>query len=101
MNRDQYSEGHYVILQYQLSEVFCKRRFSLKFGAIHRKTSALESLFNKVAGLQSCTFIKRSSNTSVFLRILRIFKITYFEEHLRTADSDTLQSSKGYEFAHR
>ena len=31
MNRDQYSEGHYVILQYQLSEVFCKRRFSLKF----------------------------------------------------------------------
>ena len=34
------------------------RRCSKKFRNIHRKTSVLKSLFNKVASLQACNFIK-------------------------------------------
>ena len=30
-----------------------------KFSNIHRKTPVLESLFNKVAGLKVCNFIKK------------------------------------------
>ena len=69
----------------------------------------LESLFDKVADLQTCNFrsptqvffceyciflrvepatsSKRDSNTGVFLLVLHFFKNTYFEEGLRTAAS--------------
>ena len=48
---------------------------SLKFRNIQRKTSVLESLFNKVvAQMFSCEYCG-------------IFKNTYFEEHLGTAVS--------------
>ena len=33
--------------------------FLKKFRYIHRETSVLESLFNKVAGLVACSFIKK------------------------------------------
>ena len=39
----------------------------------HRKKRFLESLFNKVSGLQACNFFKKDSNKGVFLGILRIF----------------------------
>ena len=42
-------------------------RFSLKFCNVHRKAPVLESLFNKVAGLQTCKLLKSGSNTGVFL----------------------------------
>ena len=60
------------------------KRYSKKFCNIHKKTTVLESFLNKVAGLQG---IKRDPNTGVFLWILKNFKDTYFEEHLRTAAS--------------
>ena len=40
----------------------------------------------KLQAFSPATVLKRDSNTSVFLCILRIFK--FFEKHLRTADSD-------------
>ena len=43
----------------------------------------LESLFNKVAGLQACNFIKRRLN----VWYCEICKNSYFEEHLRTTAS--------------
>ena len=52
--------------------------YSWQFHNIHRKTHVLESLFNKVAGLQS---------TGVFLWILGIFKSSFFIEHLRCPPS--------------
>ena len=48
----------------------------------------LESVFNKVAGLQACNLLKRDSNTGVFLLILRNYKNTFFEEHMRTTAFD-------------
>ena len=40
-------------------EVFSKKSCSQKFPNIHRKTPVLESLFQKVADLQDCNFIKK------------------------------------------
>ena len=39
----------------------------------HRKTPVLESLFDKVTGLKTCIFIKKDSNTDVFLWLLQDF----------------------------
>ena len=50
------------------------------------KTPALESIFNKVTSLRTCNVIKKrfqDSNTGVFR--CKIFKNTYFKEHLQTA----------------
>ena len=49
----------YVQFRKQPPAVFCKKSCSLKFRKFHRKTPVLESLFNKVAGLQACNFIKK------------------------------------------
>ena len=54
----------------------------------------LESLFNKVAGLQVCNFIKGDSTTDFFCEYYKIFKNTYFEEHLGTAVSGLYLSRK-------
>ena len=43
----------------QSPELFCKKRSSEKFRKIHRKILVLEPLFNKVARLQACSFIKK------------------------------------------
>ena len=41
------------------TEAAVRRWCSLKFRNIHRKTLVLESLFNNVAGLQGCNFLKK------------------------------------------
>ena len=53
--------------------MFRKKNRSKKFRKFYRKTPVLESLFNKVAGLES--------------EICEIFKNIYFEDHLRTTAS--------------
>ena len=52
------------------------------------KKSALKSLaiFKIFA-----TLLKRDSNAGVFLRNCKIFKNTYFEEHLRMAESGNIK----------
>ena len=49
----------------------------------------LESLFNKVAGLKTCNFIKKRPPTQVFSRenSCEVFKNTFFTEHLRSTAS--------------
>ena len=55
-----------------------------KFPSIHRKTPALESLFNKLAGLKVFNFIKKRLQTQVFsCKYYDIFKNSFFIEHLR------------------
>ena len=52
------------------------------------ETPVLESLFNKAAGLPVCKFIKKETPIQVFsCDYCKVFKKTYFEEHLRTAAS--------------
>ena len=44
-----------------------QNKCSLKFRNIRRKTSVLDFLFNKVAGLQTCNVIKKKVQHSCFL----------------------------------
>ena len=60
------SELFFKNCQKQPSEVFCRRRSSLKFRKFHWKTSVLESIFNKVAGLKACNFIKKRLQHTCF-----------------------------------
>ena len=49
---------------------------------MHRKSTVLESLFNKVSVYRPAALSERDSNTGVFLRILR-----HFQEHrFRTSE---------------
>ena len=49
----------------------------------------MESVFNKVAGLQARNYIKKDTLTQVFsCEICEIFKYTYFEELIRTTASN-------------
>ena len=53
------SELSFKNCQKQPLEVFCRKRSFLKFWKLHWKTSVLESLFNKAAGLKACSLIKK------------------------------------------
>ena len=58
---------------------FCRR--SSKF---HKKTSALESLFNKVGGLKPCNFIKRRLQYCFFpVKFAKLLRTAFFTEYLR------------------
>ena len=61
------------------------------FRNTHKKTPVLGSLFNKLASLQACNFIKRYSNTGVFLWNLRNFQENLF---WRTSVNDCFWSSQ-------
>ena len=51
----------------------------------------LESLVNKVKGLQICNFINKTLQHRCFpVKIAKFFKNTYFETHLQTAASGLL-----------
>ena len=53
------------------------------FRNIHRKTSVLKSLFNKVAGHQNCNFIKKRLPAKVFsCEICKTFENNFFTEHV-------------------
>ena len=56
---------------------------------IHRKTSVLESFFDKVTGLQACNCTKKRLQHSHFPGNIANFKNTYFEKHMPTAASDS------------
>ena len=67
------------------ADVF-QNRCSKRFCNIHRKTPVLELFFNIVAGLEDWNCIKkRLQHRCFFCEYCKIFKNTYFEEHLRTA----------------
>ena len=49
---------------------------------IHRKTSVMGSLFNKVTSMKACNFIKREFSKGIFLWVLRnVLRTTFFKEH--------------------
>ena len=59
-------------------------RCSWKLCKFYRKKPVLESLFNKVAGIQVCNFIKKRLRHRCFpLKLANIFKKHFFTEHLR------------------
>ena len=67
------------------SRKFFKRCVLKIFCNIHRKTPVLESVFNKVAELQVCNFIKETPTQMLSCKYCEIFKNTPLEKHLQTA----------------
>ena len=65
-----------------------QKKLFLKISQYSQKIPVLESLFNKVAGQETCNFIKKETPTQVFsCKCCKTFKNTYFEKHLWTAAS--------------
>ena len=61
----------------------------LNISQISQKKTCIGVSFNKVAGLQSCNFIKKRHQDRCFpVKDCQNFKNTYFEEHLRTTASE-------------
>ena len=77
-----------VNLKYRISHRWCSLN-SQKVHHIPRKTSVLESLFNKFMCLQVCNFTEKRLQHRRFPVNIANFKNTYFEKHLRTAGSDS------------
>ena len=68
-----------AIIQKQPFIVVPQNKYFQKFRNIHKETVVLESLFNKVAGLKICRFIKKETPTQVFSYEYReIFKDSFF-----------------------
>ena len=62
-------------MQEQSSGGVLQNRCSKRFCNIHRKTPVLEFLFNKVAGLKACNFIKQKFQPSRFpMNIAKLFR---------------------------
>ena len=80
---------------YQLSQIYksSHRRCSTQkavlksFAIFTGKHLCWSPFLIKLPALSRATLLKRDSNTAIFLWILRIFKSTYFEEHVGTATS--------------
>ena len=68
-----------AIIQKQPFTVVPQNKCFQKFRNIHKKTVVLEFLFNKVAGLKICSFIKKETPTQVFsYEYCEIFKDSFF-----------------------
>ena len=54
------------------------------FANFYRKTPVLDSLFNKVAGPQACSFIKKRLQHRCFpVKFAKLLRTPFFTEHLR------------------
>ena len=62
------------------------KKVFLTFRKFDRKTPVLESLLNKVAGLEACNFIREAPTQVFSCKICDFFKNTFFEEHLQTTE---------------
>ena len=61
-----------------------QNRCSEKFHKFQRKTPVLESLFNKVAGLQACNFIKKKLQRGCFpVKFTKLLRTPSLTGHLR------------------
>ena len=56
----------FLFAQKQSLDVFYEKRYSQFFFKNHRKTSVLQFLYDKVAGLKTCIFIKKTLQQKCF-----------------------------------
>ena len=77
--------------QKQPPEVFCKKAILKNFTIFTGKPLCWILFLIKLQAFRPANLLKRDSNTRVFLRILKILKNSYFEEHLRTVAAEIQQ----------
>ena len=64
------------------------KKVFLKKSQNSQENTCASLFFNKIAGLKGCNFNKKETQAQVFsCEFCKIFKNTYFKEHLRTAAS--------------
>ena len=69
---------------------------SKKFRQFDRKTSVLESVFNKVADLQAFKFVKkRLQHSSYLVKFAKILRALLFTEHLFTVTASVCSENLG------
>ena len=64
--------------------------YSALFRETRGKTPTVDSLLNKVVGLQSATLLKRDTGACIFLQVLRNFQNQFFAEHLQATDASLI-----------
>ena len=67
--------------KHSFTDVLQNRCYS-KFCNIYRKTSVLDSLWNKVASLKACNSIKRLQQRCFLVNITKFLRTPFFIEHL-------------------
>ena len=65
--------SHKISAKYNEQKVFHKKAVLKNLAILSGKHLYWNIFFNKNAGLQACTLLRRDPNTGVFLRILRNF----------------------------
>ena len=86
---------HKISEKYNEQKVF--QKLFLKISQYSEENTYVGISFSiKMQAFRPAALLKRDSNTWVFLRILRIFKNTYFEEHLWTAASESFPWTFSY-----
>ena len=83
----QYRSGHHGCY---------KKSVLIHFEIFSRKHLCLTLFLIKLQTFRPATLLKRDSKTVVFLWILRNFKNTYLEEHLRTASFISILIDKSF-----
>ena len=64
--------------------MFCEKSCSQKFRNIHGKTPVFESLFNKVADLKACNFIKKRLQYRCFpVNIGKLLRTPVLKKNMR------------------
>ena len=72
--------GHAGKRSNSCSQIYLKTGVFLRFCNIRRKTPVLDSLFNKVAELKACVFIKKETPTQEFsCEYCKIFKSSFLQ----------------------
>ena len=84
--------SYFVFLQKLLSSgVSFKKGCSWRFHGFREGAAVLQSFFNKATGLRACGFIEGRLQRGDFSCVIcEIFEGTYFDEHLLTTTSDSL-----------
>ena len=77
----------YGQFQKQPPKVFCKKGVLKNFAHFTGKHLCWSLFLIQLQVFRPATLLKRDSNAGAFLRNLKIFKSTYFEEYLRTTAS--------------
>ena len=85
------------LLQPEAPKVLYKKSYTSKFRNIHRRAPVLESFLNRVSWRPG-TLLTKPPTQAFFCEYCKIFKNTYFGEHLWTAAS--FQLSQGHCIAH-
>ena len=77
------SQSYLDVIRSSRLQMFFKISILKKFLKLYSKTSVVEFLFNKVATLKGCNFVKKKLRHTCFpVNIAKFLRTSFFTEHL-------------------